>query len=182
MARHISKTYTRSGDDGTTSLSDGQRIDKDDLRLEVSGDIEELNATIGIIATSQNIPNILKQFLSGIQHDLLELSHEISSPKHHLITQKHVISLENIIDTVNAELPMMKEFSLPSGSPGTATSYFARAVCRRLERHMVSLNKERPLNPYSLSYINRLGDLLQTFAKLLLRTSSHRQRLWKKNT
>jgi len=168
MGHRLSKIYTRTGDDGTTGLGDGSRVSKDSLRVETYGTIDELNSHIGMVLAFQVDPP-LRESLSEIQHLLFDLGGELCLPGHQMIEHKHVEWLERQIDQLNADLPMLKEFILPGGSPSAAACHIARTVCRRAERLLVSLGKIETVNAPALAFLNRLSDFLFVIARVLAR-------------
>lgn len=133
MSNRLSKIYTRTGDSGTTGLGDGSRVNKDSLRVTAMGDIDELNAVIGILQT-EPIPERIKQTLNDIQHDLFDLGGEICIPGYIMVKPERIVALENTLDELNLKLSHLEEFILPGGTRGAAYCHLARTVCRRAER------------------------------------------------
>lgn len=177
MGNRLSKIYTRTGDDGTTGLADGRRVDKDSARMEVIGCVDELNSIIGMVI-SHDIPDTIKEQLTIIQHDLFDLGGELAIPEYKTMKEAHTQTLEQWLDLLNNELPYLKEFILPAGSPATATCHLARTVCRRCERRCVTLNREETLNPAIMTYLNRLSDLLFVIARTLARADGGDEVYW----
>lgn len=161
MGNRISRIYTRTGDVGDTGTADGSRIAKDDMLIVVQGDLDELNSFIGLLV---NKCDTHKELLLDVQHDLFDIGGEISLGQP-LLKAGRVKAIESAIDALNDMLEPLKEFILPGGSETGAVCHITRAVCRRVERHMVSLSRERDLNPESCAYINRLSDLLFVLAR-----------------
>jgi cob(I)alamin adenosyltransferase len=180
MGNRLSKIYTRTGDDGTTGLANGTRTDKDSPRIEAIGCIDELNSIIGMLI-SETIPVSASHLLTTIQHDLFDLGGELAIPEMEMMTAKHTADLEKYLDNMNESLPYLKEFILPAGSKATATCHLARAVCRRCERRTISLNREEPLNPHAITYINRLSDLLFVLARTLARHAGGTEIFWNRD-
>ncbi|MEJ2107078.1 MAG: cob(I)yrinic acid a,c-diamide adenosyltransferase [Acidiferrobacteraceae bacterium] len=166
MGHRLSRIYTRTGDRGTTGLGDGTRVDKDDATVHAMGDIDELNSIIGILLT-ETLPEPAVSILSAIQHELFDLGAELAVPGSHVIEESQVTRLEQELDGLNASLAPLKEFILPGGSRAAALCHLARAVCRRAERSLVGLGRERELGEALLMYINRLSDLLFVLARTL---------------
>jgi cob(I)alamin adenosyltransferase len=166
MANRLSKICTRTGDDGTTGLGDGSRTGKDSLRVEVMGDIDELNSVIGLLLT-ESIPGHLDKTLTAIQHDLFDLGGEVSIPGHTLLKTERIAWLEKTLDGLNNPLPRLKEFVLPGGTRAAALCHIARAVCRRAERHSVGLMHGEAISKTAIQYLNRLSDLLFVMARTL---------------
>ncbi len=177
MGHRLSKIYTRTGDAGDTGLGDGSRVEKDCLRVEAYGAVDELNSTIGMIV-AYDIPASINDCLDDIQHDLFDLGGELSVPGYNKITADYSTDLETVLDKLNADLPMLKEFILPAGGHATSTCHLARTVCRRAERRVVSLNREEVINPAIISYLNRLSDLLFVIARVLARHENGQEVLW----
>lgn len=177
MGHRLSKIYTRTGDDGTTGLGDGGRLDKDAPRIEAIGTVDELNSLIGLILASE-LPSVVRECLTDIQHDLFDLGGELAMPDQRLVPSAYSERLEHTLDTFNAELPALKEFILPAGGPATAACHLARAVCRRAERRIVTLAHAEPVSPHVVAYINRLSDLLFVLARVLSRHESGSEALW----
>jgi cob(I)alamin adenosyltransferase len=180
MGNRLSKIYTRTGDDGTTGLGDGSRVEKDGAWVESYGTVDELNSIIGLLLT-HTLPAVIQQCLHEVQHDLFDLGGELCIPSHRIITAEHVSRLENTLDQLNEELPMLKEFILPGGNPAAAVCHLARTVCRRAERRVVSLMREADINVYGLHYLNRLSDLLFVMARVLARADGGSEVLWQRN-
>jgi cob(I)alamin adenosyltransferase len=177
MANRLSKIYTRTGDDGTTGLSDGSRLEKDAVRVDAMGDVDELNSVLGLLLT-EPIPDTLRAMLSSIQHDLFDIGGELSLPGHTLIADAHVAQLERELETLNATLPPLKDFILPGGSRAAATAHVARTVCRRAERKVVTLSRTENVSPLLLQYLNRLSDLLFVCARVINREAGGTDVLW----
>jgi cob(I)alamin adenosyltransferase len=166
MGKRLSKIYTRTGDDGTTGLGDGSRVEKDDARVEAYGTIDEANSAIGTVLASPSVPQDLRACLTEVQHDLFELGGELCIPGHRAIEASFVERLERELDRLNAGLPSLEEFILPGGGPAAAACHVARTVVRRAERRARTLAKREAVRHEVLSYLNRLSDLLFTFARL----------------
>ena len=162
----ITKIYTRTGDDGTTALGTTRRVPKDDLRVETYGTIDELNSMLGL-ALAYGLDEKLASPLKTIQNELFHLGADLAFPRDDerqvevpRIEQRHIDALEQLIDELNEVVGPLKNFILPGGGQGAAALQVARAICRRAERAAVSLNREAQINPFNLSYLNRLSDLL----------------------
>lgn len=178
MGNRLSKIYTRTGDSGTTALGDGSRVDKDCQRIETYGSLDELNSLVGMVLALE-IRSDVRNLLETVQHNLFDLGAEFCIPGYEQINQAHVDSLETALDTLNEELPALKEFILPGGNQPAAACHVARTVCRRCERLAVSLARETTVNPRSLRYLNRLSDLLFVIARVLARQDGGKEILWK---
>ncbi len=164
----LNRIYTRTGDEGTTSLGSGARRKKYDLRVSAYGTLDEVNAVLGIVRLHTTGNETLDAALSRIQNDLFDveadlcLSEKGPGGARMTVTDAQVTWLEGEIDRLNADLAPLKSFILPGGSPASAYMHLARTVCRRAERIMVEL-KDQPdeeVSPASLKYVNRLSDYL----------------------
>lgn len=168
----LTKIYTRGGDKGQTSLGNGVRVSKDDIRVDAYGDVDELNAIIGIARLhSEGDADVL---LARIQNDLFDLGADLCTPHDEApkypplrMTEEQVLHLEKEIDSLNSELKSLNSFILPGGSAVSAYLHHARTVCRRAERRMVSLGAVENINEISIRYINRLSDLLFVMSRYL---------------
>ncbi len=179
MGNRLTKIYTRTGDDGTTGLGDGSRVEKDDPRVEAYGTVDELNSAIGIILATPGVPDAIGEPLVQIQHALFNLGGELCMPGHTMIEAAHVDKLEHWLDGLNDALPPLKDFVLPGGGPAAAACHLARAICRRAERRLRTLARREPINEPALKYLNRLSDLLFVMARSLARNESGEETLWK---
>lgn len=177
MGYRLSKVYTRTGDNGTTGLGNGERVDKDHPRVEAYGTVDELNSFIGAILALP-LPEHVQSCLTAVQHDLFDLGGELCIPDHILISAEHNIRLEQWIDRINTELPPLKEFILPAGGQAASGSHIARAVCRRAERRLTTLARDENINDQALIYLNRLSDLLFVIARSLSRLDLGGETLW----
>lgn len=175
MGHRLSKIVTRTGDDGTTGLSDGSRLRKDAPLVEAIGTIDELNSAIGFAESQQSLPD-LREALVQVQHDLFDLGGALSMPGHPVLAEAHVAALEQLAGEWNANLLPLKEFILPGGTQAVASLHMARTVCRRAERRLLSLDEERTAN--GRIYLNRLSDLLFIAARL---AAGGQERTWKPN-
>ena len=166
----LNKIYTKTGDDGTTGLSNGSRVKKYDLRPSAYGDVDELNSFIGLSINCINKNkkyNSLVKILKKIQNDLFDLGADLSTPIEEnpkfeplRIKNKQVLNLENLIDKFNSKLEPLNSFVLPGGSEMSCWLHIARTVARRAERSMSKLYEKNNINKQSLIYINRLSDFL----------------------
>jgi cob(I)alamin adenosyltransferase len=177
MANRLSKIYTRTGDSGTTGLGDGTRVAKSDLRVEAMGDVDELNAVLGMLLV-EDLPDDVRDSLLAIQHDLFDLGGELCMPGHTFMQAGRVTFLEMTLDTWNEALTPLKEFILPGGSRAAAVCHLARTVCRRAERGLHALHAQSPVTPVALQYLNRLSDLLFVLCRTLNRHAGVPDVLW----
>jgi cob(I)alamin adenosyltransferase len=181
MGNRLSKIYTRTGDNGTTGLGDGSRINKDSLRVEAMGDVDELNSMIGLMMT-EVVPAFLSNILTQIQHDLFNVGGEICIPNYVILKQSRINELENTIDELNSQLTPLKEFILPGGTKAAAYCHLARTICRRAERKLVELHRNEKVTDISLQYLNRLSDLLFVMCRVINKETGVSDVLWKNET
>lgn len=166
------KIYTKTGDKGETGLVGGSRVRKHDARVAAYGEIDELNAALGVVLASQPEPP-LRKLLLDIQRDLFALGAQLADPSATIGEKKakaaiggeHVSRLEAAIDEREAQLPPLRAFILPGGSPLGAQLHLARAVCRRAERAITALAAAHAVDPLLVVYVNRLSDLLFVLAR-----------------
>ncbi|HDK38067.1 MAG TPA: cob(I)yrinic acid a,c-diamide adenosyltransferase [Thiolapillus brandeum] len=177
----LTRITTRSGDAGQTGLADGQRLDKDSPRIQALGDIDELNATLGLVKVYCP-DNEYTRLIAAIQQRLFDLGGELALPESTMISIDQVRELEQQLDQINAGLPVLKEFVLPGGNPAAAHAHLARAICRRAERSLWGLSHKESVNSESLKYLNRLSDLLFVLARALARQSSTTEPTWNRET
>jgi cob(I)alamin adenosyltransferase len=178
MGHRLSKIYTRTGDDGTTGLGDGTRVEKDSPRVEAYGTVDELNSLIGLLLTHE-LPDAVRDCLTSVQHRLFDVGGELCMPGHKAIDAHDVHELERTLDDMNRHLKPLKEFILPGGSPAAAVCHVARTVCRRAERRVVTLSRTEAVSADAIKYLNRLSDLLFVIARWLNAQAGHRDVLWK---
>ena len=178
MGNRLSKIYTRTGDKGTTGLGDGSRVDKDCLRVEAYGTVDELNSAVGLVLSAA-LPAEVRKCLTRTQHELFDLGGELCMPGYTLIPERFIDQLESDLDAFNEDLPPLKDFILPGGSESAARCHLARTICRRAERIVVALGKHEEINEISLRYLNRLSDLLFVIARVLARADGGSEVTWK---
>jgi len=170
MANRLSAIATRTGDDGTTGLGDGQRVPKDHLRVQAMGDVDELNSHIGVLL-AEPLPADVRDLLLTVQHELFNLGGELSMPGFELLKADAVARLDQALEHYNAGLPRLKEFILPGGSRSAAIAHVCRTVARRAERAVVALGGQETVNAAPRQYLNRLSDLLFVLARVLNRAN-----------
>lgn len=164
------KIYTKTGDKGDTGLWGGTRVSKDAARIQAYGTVDECNALLGVVQTQHELRH-LRDCLEVTQHMLFHVGSDLAAPMSvenvRRIHEKDVLVLEEWIDRFEADLPPLTQFILPGGHPSAATLHQARTVCRRAERWVVSLSHEAPedFNSHTLTYLNRLSDLLFVAAR-----------------
>lgn len=159
------KIYTKTGDDGTTSLVGGERVEKDTLRVECYGTVDEVNSILGLIIAEIKTEDV-SELLSKIQHKLFTMGGELATPENKSDFNKvrlendDILLLEESIDKYENKLESLKQFILPGGTKGASLFHFARSICRRTERLVFSLSKKEKISNLILIYLNRLSDLL----------------------
>ena len=164
----LSRLYTRSGDTGETGLGDGTRVSKCSARVTAYGDVDELNAVLGLVACHHPSAQGL---LRTIQNDLFDVGADLCMPPAAVdsalrVRPEQATRLEREIDRLNEWLEPLRSFVLPGGSTASAWLHLARTVCRRAERSVVALMQSEPANPNVLMYLNRLSDLLFVLARV----------------
>jgi cob(I)alamin adenosyltransferase len=185
MGNRLSKIYTRTGDDGTTGLGDGQRIAKDHERVEAYGAVDELNSAIGVLLAVPGLPAGINACLTEVQHELFDLGGELCIPGSRAIRAEQVARLEQELDAFNQPLPPLKDFILPGGGPMAAACHLARAIARRAERRVWTLvsmetsTAPADVNAEATRYLNRLSDLLFVIARVLSRHERGSEVLWR---
>lgn len=166
------KIYTRTGDGGETGLFGGGRVPKDHVRVEAYGDVDELNSALGVVRATP--PVLADDLLEAIQRDLFALGGQLATPDPDKVRSalekadlnaSRVAAFERIIDEADRELPALRAFVLPAGTPKAAALHLARTICRRAERSVVRLAREADTPELFVRYLNRLSDLLFTLAR-----------------
>lgn len=181
------RIYTRTGDDGTTSLFGGERVRKGNPRIDAYGTVDETNSMVGLARShlrGEPGEDRLDPVLGDLQEDLFVLGADLATPMDAKpvvprITSSHVETLEEQIDTLDADLDPLKSFVLPGGSAAGATLHSARTVCRRAERLVVQASASAPINEQSTVYLNRLSDLLFVLARWANKSAGIREDTWK---
>src|SRR5262249_41661218 len=167
----LSRIYTKTGDDGETGLGDGQRVPKDHPRVAAYGDVDELNAVLGLLV-AENPAMAEDVLLRSIQNDLFDVGADLCVPvvpnesAKLRVTAEQVQRLEKAIDRLNEPLSPLTSFVLPGGTPAAAGCHLARVICRRAERAVVTLMLQESINAQVLIYLNRLSDLLFVLARV----------------
>jgi cob(I)alamin adenosyltransferase len=197
---YISKVYTKSGDKGDTMLASGERVGKETLRIRSYGEIDELNAVIGMMrievgrdpkrAGAEVFLDELDAQLGRIQQELFNLGAELSTPiddadNHALrlfVDDRHVERLEVELDGWNANLAPLRSFVLPGGGPIGAAAHVARTVCRRAEREVVALSRQAVVRPAAVRYVNRLSDYFFVVARCVADRLGYAEVLWDPKT
>jgi len=167
----LTRIYTRKGDDGTTGLGGGQRVQKDSLRVAAYGTVDELNSSIGLALAAGVVPR-LAEVLPVIQNELFHLGSDLcfleadkaafNIPQ---IEARHVEALERLMDELNDVVGPLENFVLPGGTVTAAHLHVARTVCRRAEREAIALARSEPIGTFVVAYLNRLSDALFVMAR-----------------
>ncbi len=180
------KIYTKTGDKGMTKLVDGRSVEKSDLRVEAYGCVDELNSALGVAFSQLNILN-LKQNIEIIQNQLFSVGSLLATAdisvfeKLPQIQDKHTAQLEKWIDESSSELPALKNFILPSGDIAACQLHVARTICRRAERRASEIYKTEAHYQNTLIYLNRLSDLLFTWARWVNLKNQMPETIWNKD-
>lgn len=186
----INKVYTRTGDDGTTGIVGGHRLQKDDPRLEAYGTVDELNAWLGLArAAAIDTPSSgrMADHLLRVQQQLFNLGSQLSTlpqdlkPAQPVVSQADVDWLERSIDRLTPNLPPLRSFVLPGGSRLNALLHLSRTVCRRAERVVVHLHRLGGCGPMEVHYLNRLSDALFVWSRQAARDAGTSETLWEPN-
>ncbi|MDX2502869.1 MAG: cob(I)yrinic acid a,c-diamide adenosyltransferase [Gammaproteobacteria bacterium] len=175
MANRLTKIYTRTGDDGSTGMADGTRVAKDDLLVQVIGEVDELNSLLAVVAC--HAADDFTESIRTIQNELFNAGAELTLGQA-MIKQEHIDWLEQSLDELNQSLTPLKEFILPGGGLAASHCHVARTVCRRVERSLVSLDKQRVLNKDLKAYINRLSDYLFVLARAISKQEGTDEIYW----
>lgn len=180
MSDRLTKIVTRGGDKGETSLADGTRLAKDDARIALIGDVDELNSWLGAVIAN-GADGVLKETLSNAQHDLFDLGGALSFPGAPMLSEAYVARLDAAAAQLNETLPPLKEFILPGGAKEIAFCHVARTVCRRAERAMAAFHRSAPEAAHALQYLNRLSDILFLAARVEARRLGVDEVYWRKD-
>ena len=178
------KIYTRTGDAGETGLADGSRVGKDHARVAAYGDVDELNAALGVAIAQGDAA--LGDLLTPVQRDLFAIGAQLADPAARVTARKakaalapeRTAALEAAIDAKDAALPPLTAFVLPGGTALAASLHLARTVCRRAERAIVALGRTEPIDPAIVVYLNRLSDLLFVLARAANHAAGHAEPRW----
>jgi len=177
------RIYTRTGDDGSTGLFGGARIGEDDLRIEASGTLDELNAWLGKVATHEAASSLRTQ-LQAIQSEIFTLGSHLATTDPQWKSKLPALNptgpegLESWMDELESHLPELTSFVLPGGHPAAADAHLARTVCRRAERRCVELHRVEPMESLGLAYLNRLSDALFILGRWLAHTTGSEEIPW----
>lgn len=178
------KVYTRTGDAGTTSLVGGTRVAKDAPRLEAYGTVDELNSWIGLLYSSEVLPEGIKELLEATMNNLFNIGSALATEASSLwqpapFDAANTAALEAAIDKIEETLPRHNQFILPAGHADAARANIARTVARRAERRILTLAATEPVDAEIIRYINRLSDFLFVLSRAINLVSSHPELYWK---
>jgi cob(I)alamin adenosyltransferase len=192
MAIRITRVYTRTGDKGTTALVGGARVAKDSLRVECYGEIDELNAVIGLArsanaaAPASPAGSKLEDILKRLQNELFDLGSELATPPDaeyegmFKVSADDVKALEKLMDECQKDLEPLRSFILPGGGMVSAFLHLARTVCRRAERQLMRLAREETIGAQVVPYVNRLSDLLFVLSRWIGKQRGEHEYLWER--
>ena len=186
MGKRLTKIYTKTGDAGDTGLGDGSRIPKTHARVCAMGDIDELNAQIGLLTAHLSLTSIatltdIAPFIERLQHRIFDLGGEVSIPGFQLIHDQHVTMIEVELDRMNEALAPLENFIIPGGSILIAQCHVARSVCRRAERSLVCLQEIETVNASGVRFLNRLSDYFFVLARFCALQTGQPECLWQKD-
>ena len=181
MTVNLTRIYTRLGDGGETHLGDMSRVPKTDVRIEAYGTVDELNAQLGVTLAMADVPERIADWLERVQNDLFDVGADISVPhggdrERLRLAAEQTAWLEAVCDEVNAELPNLKSFVLPGGTPAAAQLHVCRTVCRRAERRTIACGEG--VNAECVRYLNRLSDLLFILSRAANLGAGESEPLW----
>jgi len=178
MTERLNQIVTRTGDDGSTGLANGSRLDKHDPRIEAIGTVDELNSFIGLLQ-AEPLREDLHALLTAIQNDLFDLGGELALPDRPQVGDTHLDYIDQQIAKLNSQLPPLAEFVLPGGTRPAALAHICRTVCRRTERRLTALAEHELLATGPQRYLNRLSDLLFILARTLNRLERDTEPAWR---
>lgn len=187
MGKRLSRIYTKTGDSGETGIGDGSRLAKSHPRIAAIGSVDELNSLLGVLIEeikSEENPALTPavDFLRECQHRIFDLGGELSIPDYAIISERHTTRLEKALDRMNENLEPLANFILPGGSRTIATCHWARSVCRRAERDVVTLGETEKINDAGLKFLNRLSDYLFVAARWIGQIQGIPEVLWEKDS
>lgn len=180
------RIYTKGGDKGKTSLHGGERVDKDDIRIEAIGTIDELNSYIGVVRSAFNIDDSRHELLFTIQRELMVVMSLVATPaaircqNPNVFNADLIVVCERQIDSLVNEMPENDYFILPGGTVISAHLHYLRTITRRAERRLITLHKHDPVPVEILQFINRLSDLFFTMGRFEMLTQGAEEERWHK--
>ncbi|MBI5330573.1 MAG: cob(I)yrinic acid a,c-diamide adenosyltransferase [Betaproteobacteria bacterium] len=176
--QRLTEIVTRTGDDGSTGLANGVRLDKHHPRIEAIGQVDELNSAIGVLL-AQSLDGTTRGLLTDIQHDLFNLGAELAWPEQEILHADALLRLDDAVARLNSALPPLSEFVLPGGVPAAAQAHVCRTLCRRAERRLTRLAEQELLSTRLVQYLNRLSDLMFVLSRTLNRKAGQAEPVWK---
>ena len=177
MGKRITKVTTKTGDDGTTGMADGSRVKKSSTLINAIGEIDELNSWIGLLSALPELSKT-KVALVKIQNCLFDIGGSMTMKSQITLNQNHILELDELIVSLNEDLPALENFVLPGGHESSSQTQIARAVCRRAERSLVLASENESINKSCIIYINRLSDFLFVLARKINIDSGEEEILW----
>lgn len=177
MAKRITKVTTKSGDDGTTGMADGTRVQKSDLLVKAIGELDELNSWIGLLCSLIELKEY-KEYLQSIQHRLFDIGGILTTKSKVPLEQEYLLTLEKKMDNLNHKLPELDNFVLPGGTKESSFIHITRTVCRRVERSLIEAHGYEEIEQSCLIYINRLSDFFFVLARKVNLKSGNEELLW----
>ena len=178
MTKRIGKVTTKGGDDGSTGMADGTRVQKSNLVVKAIGELDELNSWMGLLCSLDEL-NEHKDYLQSIQNRLFDIGGILTTKSKVPLKKQHRLTLEKEPDNLNKELPDLNNFILPGGSKESSFIHIARTVCRRAERSLIEAKGSEKIEQSCLIYINRLSDFLFVLARKVNLDSGNHELLWK---
>ena len=186
MTDRLDQIITRTGDDGSSSLADGTRLPKSHPRFTAMGDVDELNAHIGVLRQCLNLKNPTQsnadEILSVMQHHLFEIGSELAVPGMSFLREDTLQIIEQWALKANQTLPPLKEFILPAGCQAATQAHVCRSIARRAERSLVTLDQLEPVSALSRQYLNRCSDLFFIMARQLNQDANMKEAFWRGNS
>lgn len=181
----MKRVYTKTGDKGTTGIHGGMRVQKDDIRIEANGALDELNAVIGIIRSMLPAEDAWQDLLHTVQRELMVVMSHVATPSgvvnpNPLSAAELVLCFEQEMDAMSVELQDHGYFLLPGGTPVSAQFHFARTIARRAERRLWTLNRQDTVNEDILRFVNRLSDLFFVMARMEMQRQNWPEEKWQK--
>ena len=178
MVKRITKVITKRGDDGSTGMADGTRVQKSNLVVKAIGELDELNSWVGLLCSLDEL-NEYKDYLQSIQNRLFDIGGILTTKSKVPLKKQYLLTLEKETDKLNQKLPDLDNFILPGGSKGSSFIHITRTVCRRTERSLIEAKGSEKIEQSCLVYINRLSDFLFVLARKVNLDSGNEELLWK---
>ncbi|WP_223670406.1 cob(I)yrinic acid a,c-diamide adenosyltransferase [Kangiella shandongensis] len=188
MTERLTRITTKKGDAGETSIASGEQLSKASLRINAIGEVDELNAALGLLVASldavhqadNELVGQVYQFCRDVQNELFNVGGELALPQQHFVSEEGVAHVDAFITKHNTQLPPLKEFVIPGQNLPSAHAHMVRCIARRAERSVVQLHQEEGVSSQLLSYLNRLSDAFFIVARLLGRLDSQNEPQWRR--